>query len=314
MISLIVPIYNVEPYLRKCLDSILNQDCGDWEALLIDDGSTDDSGRICDEYAQKDNRFRVFHKENGGVSSARNVGLNNAKGDWIWFVDGDDWIERNSVSVLSKTTESVNCDIVIFGINYCDESLNIVGSERRSLSIDKSKDETIDGYDFPPQNYIVRRSVIENNNIRFSEGVAMGEDLEFQYKCLMICRKPITIPEILYCYLRRQGSATKNEKSRENAANSSTVILRNLVNFIVENNIAESLWLSARMNRVFKNTLSSHALISRYDNDTKNALREARKNLYIHGHNDFVDAAVRIGCFNMRFYAWYIKLRKLIRG
>lgn len=313
MISLIIPIYNVAPYLRKCLDSIKGQDCGDWEALLIDDGSSDGTGEICDEYAQKDNRFRVFHKDNGGVSSARNLGLENANGDWIWFVDGDDWIERNSISVLSKTTESVNCDIVIFGINYYDEGLNIVGSERRLLSIDKSKVETVDEYDFPPQNYIVRRSVIENNNIRFSEGVAMGEDLEFQYKCLMLCRKPITIPEILYCYLRRQGSATKNEKSRENAANSSTVILRNLVNFIVGNNIEESLWLSARMNRVFKNTLSSHALINRFDRCTQQTLQEARTNLCNHGYKDFLDAAVRVGCFNMRFYAWFIKLRKLMR-
>ena len=89
-ISVIVPVYNVEKYLRRCIDSILSQTFSDFELLLIDDGSKDKSGEICDEYAAKDARVRVFHKENGGVSSARNLGLDNAKGDWITFSDSDD--------------------------------------------------------------------------------------------------------------------------------------------------------------------------------------------------------------------------------
>ena len=91
-ISVIVPVYNVEKYLHRCVDSILAQTFNDFELLLIDDGSKDKSGAICDEYAAKDSRVRVFHKENGGVSSARNLGLENAKGDWIIFIDSDDWI------------------------------------------------------------------------------------------------------------------------------------------------------------------------------------------------------------------------------
>jgi glycosyltransferase involved in cell wall biosynthesis len=88
-ISVIVPVYNVEQYLCKCLDSILNQIFTDFELLLIDDGSPDKSGQICDEYAHKDSRIRVFHKENGGVSSARNLGLDNANGKWVTFIDSD---------------------------------------------------------------------------------------------------------------------------------------------------------------------------------------------------------------------------------
>lgn len=92
MISIIVPVYNVEPYLRKCLDSILDQTYRDLEILIIDDGSTDGSGAICDEYAGKDDRIKVFHTENKGLSAARNLGLDNATADWIGFVDSDDWI------------------------------------------------------------------------------------------------------------------------------------------------------------------------------------------------------------------------------
>ena len=92
-ISVIVPVYNTEKYLRRCIDSILSQTFTDFELLLINDGSTDSSGEICDQYAAKDERVRVFHKENGGVSSARNVGLDEARGEWIAFVDSDDWVE-----------------------------------------------------------------------------------------------------------------------------------------------------------------------------------------------------------------------------
>ena len=91
-ISVIVPVYNAEKYLHRCIDSILSQTFTDFELLLIDDGSKDGSGAICDEYAAKDNRVRVFHKENGGVSSARNLGLDNACGEWVTFVDADDYV------------------------------------------------------------------------------------------------------------------------------------------------------------------------------------------------------------------------------
>ena len=92
MVSCIIPVYNTEKYLPRCIESVLAQTFVDWEMLLIDDGSTDASGSICDEYAASDSRIRVFHKENGGVSSARNVGLDNMRGEWVTFVDSDDWL------------------------------------------------------------------------------------------------------------------------------------------------------------------------------------------------------------------------------
>lgn len=90
-VSVIVPVYNAGKYLHRCIGSIMAQTYTDFELLLVDDGSTDGSGKICDEYAQKDSRIRVFHKENGGAASARNVGLDNACGEWIAYIDGDDW-------------------------------------------------------------------------------------------------------------------------------------------------------------------------------------------------------------------------------
>src|SRR5690606_27273688 len=106
-VSVIIPVYNAEKYLRECIDSVLAQTFDDFELLLINDGSTDGSGKICDEYAQKDARVKVFHKENGGVSSARNLGLDNAKGEWITFIDSDDWIGENYFYCLTLNNENV---------------------------------------------------------------------------------------------------------------------------------------------------------------------------------------------------------------
>ena len=110
LISIIVPVYNTEKYLHRCIDSILIQTFTDFELLLIDDGSKDRSGEICDEYAKNDSRVRVFHKENGGVSSARNLGLDNAKGEWISFVDADDYLNDDSLSILSQ---NLDVDLII---------------------------------------------------------------------------------------------------------------------------------------------------------------------------------------------------------
>lgn len=129
-ISVIVPVYNVEKYLRRCVDSILAQTFTDFELLLIDDGSKDKSGEICDEYAKTDNRVKVFHKENGGVSSARNLGLDNAKGEWICFCDADDWVLSEWLQAFSLLILG-NEDIIFSGyISIYNEIKNKVFIEK----------------------------------------------------------------------------------------------------------------------------------------------------------------------------------------
>ena len=118
-ISIIVPVYNTEKYLHRCIDSILTNTFTDFELLLIDDGSTDSSGVICDEYAAKDSRIYVFHKENGGASSARNLGLGKAKGEWITFVDSDDTLQKNALDLLYKSSDS-SVDAVIANAKHSE--------------------------------------------------------------------------------------------------------------------------------------------------------------------------------------------------
>ena len=118
LISVIIPVYKVERYLPRCIDSILSQTYKNIELLLIDDGSPDSSGDICDEYAEKDPRVRMFHKENGGVSSARNLGLDEAKGDYIGFVDSDDYIAPGMYEKLVELIEDNNADIAVCRSSY----------------------------------------------------------------------------------------------------------------------------------------------------------------------------------------------------
>ena len=114
LISIITPVYNVEQYLRQCIESIIMQDFQDWELILVDDGSTDKSGVICDEYALKEERIRVLHKENSGQADSRNVALQLAKADLIGFVDSDDWIESDMYSVLYHTLIENHASAVVF--------------------------------------------------------------------------------------------------------------------------------------------------------------------------------------------------------
>ena len=136
MISVIVPVYNVEKYLAECVDSILAQTYHDLEVLLIDDGSTDGSGAICDEYARKDARVRVIHKENGGLASARNVGFAEFRGDFLACVDSDDSIAPHTLETQLNAMEADHADMVISGIRrYCGEkTLAVISPPRRVVT------------------------------------------------------------------------------------------------------------------------------------------------------------------------------------
>ena len=188
MISVIVPVYNVERYLHRCINSILAQSFSCFELLLINDGSNDNSDIICEEYANRDLRVRVFHKENGGVSSARNVGLDHAKGDYIMFVDSDDYMLPNMCELMVYTLEAKKTDLVICGTTEAGGGF-WRPQEDNDFSIKELKDSFIHLLHTellsPPWNKIYKRCKIRNR--RFREDISFGEDLIFNIQYLDTC-------------------------------------------------------------------------------------------------------------------------------
>ena len=208
MISIIVPVYNVEKYLYRCIDSILAQTYTDFELLLIDDGSKDKSGLICDEYAKKDSRIKVFHKENGGVSTARNIGLQYAQGEWLAFIDADDYVHFN---FLASFESMISEDLGLIHWGFC---YNTNGDIKTIPISDKDKIMTMDevcrnkifhGYVW---SYLFRRDIIKENKILFDTHLKYAEDWLFILTYYSFVDKMGVLRSCYYTQVNRPGSAT----------------------------------------------------------------------------------------------------------
>ncbi len=220
LLSIVVPVYNVEQYLVKCLDSILSQTLTDFEVIAIDDGSPDNCGKILDEYAQKDTRIRVIHKENGGVSSARNTALDIAQGEYIGFVDSDDYIDPDMYEYLVDSIKKSGCDIVICGYHEVsnDEIKDIKICEREALITSREgilgliEDKTYRGYLW---NRLYKRELFDG--IRFPETVVM-EDLYVNHLLFEKVDKIHLLDKSLYYYIRREDSVTMKRRTKTDIA------------------------------------------------------------------------------------------------
>lgn len=185
MISIIVPVYNCIRSLTRCIGSIRGQTLTDWELLLVDDGATDGSGSLCDQFASSDNRIRVLHKPNGGVSSARNMGLDNAKGEYVMFCDSDDWVEPEWCERLwLAAAENPGC-LPVCNYYRSAPDRETINREVQCQAIEEriSKEDffSLNQYELLgiPWNKIFRRTILEENHIRFRPDLSLGEDLFF---------------------------------------------------------------------------------------------------------------------------------------
>ncbi len=220
-ISVIVPVYNKELYLERCLDSVINQTYKNLEIICVNDGSSDNSGKILDEYAKKDDRIKVIHKENGGVSSARNKGLVVATGVFVGFIDSDDYIEPEMFEVLISGIKNDETDISICG--YFDEYSNEIRPVKNILPISNEPMKMEDFHKFIYirdkyrgvasylWNRILRKSVIDSNNIKFDESIiAIGEDFMFLAHYYLKADKVVYNDASLYHYVQLENSKSNN--------------------------------------------------------------------------------------------------------
>ena len=193
-ISIIIPIYNTEAYLPRCIDSILSQSFTDYELILINDGSIDNSGSICDKYAQQDNRIKVFHQKNGGLSSARNTGLDHAQGEWIYFVDSDDELKPDGLQTLVNCI-SEDVDMVMGGYEQYNLDGNLIETEKNHETLTLSRRDSLlvlfpdHSIQYSYLGYVwirlFRNRIIQDHGLRFDTSIRIKEDTLFvtQYLC-----------------------------------------------------------------------------------------------------------------------------------
>lgn len=223
LVSVIVPVYNVEKYLREAIDSVCKQTYPNWELLLVDDGSKDQSGIICDEYAQKDVRIRVFHTKNKGVSSARNLGIENANGKWIAFMDSDDYLDANYLEVLirhSENMEMVVCSTQNVPTGRCTILTDQIAYYSTLDDTRKELDRFRTYFYSAVWNKIYLRDKVK---MRFNPNLSLGEDWWFNVEYMQNCHGICVLPDVLdYHRVSTENSLTK--QFRINAIEDSSII------------------------------------------------------------------------------------------
>lgn len=288
-VSVIVPVYNTEKYLPRCINSILDQTFTDFELILVDDGSTDNSGKICDEYSKKDSRIVVIHKENGGASSARNTGIDIAKGEWISFVDSDDWVNVEYLNgLIIDASKDDNVDFVIQGL------FKVVGNFRERLSLKeyqiyaRSELEKL----WSDVNIfrhcgsyckIFRLNLLNKYNIRYNTQIICAEDYEFILNYFLVCSKIVVSNNANYFYDNRINSLSTKIYCFERELNGLELLNKAYLKIIKLDPLAKSILI--QYNKLI--TYYTHrVLLSIYSNNVskvKNRLLKLEKidNYYI---------------------------------
>lgn len=222
-VSIIVPVYNVEKYLKKCLESIINQTLKEIEIICINDGSRDKSLEILKKYANKDSRIKIINKDNEGQSVARNIGIKEAKGEFLGFVDSDDWIDLDYFEKLYNTAKKYQADIACAGFKRCNFFNKSIRKSYKSENVLTEINQKVKADNLPEHNYIwnkiYKTDVWKNFNFTFEKG-RYYEDVALVIKFLYFFEKLVTVPNTYYYYRRNNSStvAKKNKKFKNDAA------------------------------------------------------------------------------------------------
>ena len=314
LISVIVPTYNVEKYLDKCIDSIVNQSYKNLEIILVDDGSSDKSGEICDKWGRIDSRIKVIHKENGGLSDARNIGLDVANGEYISFIDSDDFIEKDFYVYLKDLSEKYNSDIVECNfvkayeskLNEFEfpkndfESITITDSYG-ALKIYTSFDDDISTNSVVVWNKLYKSEIF--NDIRFPVGKT-HEDQFTMYKILSKATTFVTSSEVKYGYFQRENSIINKKFSEKRLEIFSAY--DEVISFLHKMNYTE---LEEKFQRRYLQTLIDFVDKAVLENDEKNKINKVLKKLFDDRYKIMIDFIENSNIYKdrKRFYIGFKK-------
>lgn len=283
-VSIIVPVYNVEKYLPKCLDSLVNQTFKDIEILCVNDGSPDNSLEILNSYAEKDSRVKVISKENGGLFSARHEGMKYINGKYVIFVDSDDWVSENLVEKCISAAGSDNSDIVVFGAFSVREKNGKISCKRGGYDFSKFRSLANDGlnikdiFKFPPTAWskMYRSDFLKENNIKFQE-IKNGEDQLFFIHSMLLAKKITAVDENLYYYIKSRAGAI--------TAVSKKISLSPVMNFYAIENLLKTIDIDEDckkfiLDKYFNKTLSWYAKADeKIEDEFYNAILDLQKYL-----------------------------------
>ena len=219
VVSVIIPVYKVEKYLKRCLDCLLAQTMVDWQAICVDDGSPDRSPAILDEYAAKDSRITVIHKQNAGVSAARNDGINLANGKYIHFLDADDWIDADYLKCMVDVAEQYNADMVVSGFVSDNKYTKPIVYQKNHVAVgiwDKMR-RTCALTDSYVWRYLFKSDFIKNNNLQFNTNLIAQEDTLFVLDAIALANKIVTVQGVYYHYMFNENSALNSRDAVHHA-------------------------------------------------------------------------------------------------
>ncbi len=315
LISVIIPVYNNENYLDKCIESVVNQTYKNLEIILVDDGSTDNSPKLCDEWAKNDSRIKVIHKDNTGVSDSRNIALDIVKGDYITFVDSDDYVDNDYIESMLKAAEETESDIAVSGFYF--DFTDGTSEELNSDYCIFNKNDLLKSYLMDlirPEACakLIKRSIIAD--IRFEINVHYAEDFLFNYNILKNASRLVNIGEPKYHYLQESGNSSTTALITSNRAESYKVFERVLKECSEFNELySASVWrFTVAVFAILTRVMQDEEFLNEYFDDISNCIIKYRKDILI---NKYIrkkhKLAVLLLCFSKSLY---IKVFKRMIG
>lgn len=311
-VSVVIPVYNVEKYLRECVDSVLNQTYTSYEIILVDDGSTDSSGSICDSYLIKDSRIRVLHKANGGLSSARNAGLEIAVGKYVYFLDSDDYISDQTLEKLVEVAEKDSADLVFFdAVSFADAEDNFKVSQNyiRKQNYKTGKGTAVfsemqknDEFHSAVPLLFIKKDLLEQNDIRFIDGIYY-EDMLFTYQVFCCAKVASQNKEAFYHRRYRKNSIMTSKKNPKHFA-SFTRVYKEVKGFSESFGIADEAFAKAYIVRCAFNCFNIYEKLSKGDKE-KNKEKIKAISEDILKNNAFGNKALQMRCYGKIFWVIY---------
>ncbi len=318
LISVVVPVYNMGRYINRAVDSILKQTYRNFELVLVDDGSTDDCGAICDEYAQKHDVIRVIHKTNGGLSSARNAGIDHARGRYIIFPDPDDWVTEYYLENLISLKDTYHADLEVCGHYVTDGKQKRIHNENNKVEL-LTKDQALrlvllpNGYCGFAWNKLYHMDIIQSHGLRFDEELGMAQDLHFAFRYILIVKNIAYNPAPVYFYYQHEKSITNTKMPLTDRKISALKTYEKIAE-IAEIEFPEAI---AIVNSTIAN-ISMHFMYIYYDSrmDNRELLQALRKNFRKFSQSFFSNISYSLSHKILGFvtlcnpYAYYLLKKK----